>query len=191
MVEGETALESIRHNLPACKERARVVEQNVDSRGGVEQGASERNNLIAVGEIRIVHLSGDAGYPGAQARKCRLSSVAVATDEHEPGTERTESCGSFQPNPASRSGDNAGLALHVFTMAWGPLPGSLLRAARIAANRDKPQRVTASYSRPPKWDDYASAFFTRSGVIGVSLSRTWTRRATALAIAGATSGVAI
>ena len=180
MVEGETALESIRHNLPACKERARVVEQNVDSRGGVEQGASERNNLIAVGEIRIVHLSGDAGYPGAQARKCRLSSVAVATDEHEPGTERTESCGSFQPNPASRSGDNAGLALHVFTMAWGPLPGSLL-----------PQRVTASYSRPPKWDDYASAFFTRSGVIGVSLSRTWTRRATALAIAGATSGVAI
>ena len=81
---------SIRHNLPACKERARVVEQNVNSRGGVEQGASERNNLIAVGEIRIVHLSGDAGYPGAQARKCRLSSVAVATDEHEPGTERTE-----------------------------------------------------------------------------------------------------
>ena len=67
VVEGETALESIRHNLPACKERARVVEQNVDSRGGVEQGASEPNNLIAVGEIRIVHLSGYAGHPGAQA----------------------------------------------------------------------------------------------------------------------------
>jgi hypothetical protein len=124
VIESESEFKSVRGGLPSRKERARIIDQDIDPCCRVEQSVGKSANLVRPRKVGIVDFYSNARQAGAQAADGAVAFVTVAPNEHQPSAKCAKLLCSLKPDPAGRASDNAGfpsclLTIHV-DLAVGP-----------------------------------------------------------------------
>ena len=111
MVQRKSALEPVRGDLAAPEHGAGVVDQHVDAGERVE-ARRERAQGIEPRQVGIMHAHLGPGGASLDPGKRRFAARRIAPHQYESRPLGGEALRRDQPDPGSRAGDDAELALH-------------------------------------------------------------------------------